>query len=300
MLSEKEKVRYTRQFLLNGWGEEEQEKIKNLTVFVAGAGGTGSPTIAMLALMGVGRIRICDFDVFEETNQNRQFLHNVCEGRVGMNKAKSAALTVKNMNPNVIVDVLDEKLDTHNVDELVGDADMIFDCFDRFQYKFVLADCAQRKNIPMFFYGIMDYNTFGYIFYPPKTACFHCMFDEKKIRIIERMQSSKSDVAVMAPTLFEAAGLMLPEAVKMMIGYDEPNYNVFFASLAKRHDFCNQRGTRAFRFWMSKYFDRISTEQGLDWKNSDEVPMFKMIEIGANPECPHCAELRKKAQESKE
>ena len=55
-------MRYTRQFLLKGWGDEEQENIKNLTVFVAGAGGTGSPTIAMLALMGVGRIRICDFD----------------------------------------------------------------------------------------------------------------------------------------------------------------------------------------------------------------------------------------------
>ena len=84
---------------------------------------------------------------------------------------------------------------------------------------------------------------------------------------------------------------MLPEAVKMMIGYDEPNYNVFFASLAKRHDFCNQRGTRAFRFWMSKYFHEISKEQGLDWRTVDEMPMFKTIHAPANPECQHCAKL---------
>ncbi len=49
-----------------GWNEEKQEKIKNTTVFVAGAGGTGSPTITMLALLGVGCIKICDFDMFEK------------------------------------------------------------------------------------------------------------------------------------------------------------------------------------------------------------------------------------------
>ena len=298
MLSEKEKVRYKRHFLLEGWEEEQQEKIKNCTCFVAGCGGTGSPTITTLALLGVKKIRMCDFDVYEETNANRQFLHGFYgEDRLGMNKAKSAALAVKNLNPNVEVEVLDVKLDADNVDDLVGDADMIFDCFDTFPYKFMLADCAQRKNIPMFFYGIMDYGTFGYIFYPPKTACFHCMFDKRKIRILERMQSKKADVAVMAPTLSAATSLMIPEAVKMMIGFDEPNYNVFFASFANRRDFSNQKGPRAFRFWMSKYFHEVSKEQGLDWMNADEVPMFKTIEIGANPECPHCAELRKKAEE---
>ena len=60
MLDELEKQRYKRHFLLPGWDEPEQQKLKNTTVFVAGAGGTGSPTITMLALLGVGTIKICD------------------------------------------------------------------------------------------------------------------------------------------------------------------------------------------------------------------------------------------------
>ena len=108
--------------------------------------------------------------------------------RLGMNKAESAALTVKSMNPNVEVEIFSEKFTESNIDEMVGDADYIFDCVDRFKYKFILADCAERKNIPMFFYGIMGYNTFGYMFYPPKTACFRCLFNERNVKRIEAFQ----------------------------------------------------------------------------------------------------------------
>lgn len=200
-----ELIRYTRQLILPGWGEKEQERLKNTTVFVAGAGGTGSPTITMLALAGVGKIRICDFDIFEETNKNRQFIHSVAEDRTGVNKAESAARTVRSINPEVEVEVFSEKFTEENIDSFVGDSNMIFDCVDSFRYKFALADCAMRKKIPMFFYGIMDYNCFAYIFNPSETACFHCLFDERKIRTIEAFMGKKGEVAVMAPTLFTAA-----------------------------------------------------------------------------------------------
>ena len=290
MLNELEKIRYKRHFLLEGWDEEKQEKIKNTTVFVAGAGGTGSPTITMLALLGVGRIRICDFDVFEESNKNRQFIHSVSGDnvRLGMNKAESAALTVHNINPNVKVEYFEEKFDELNVDEIVGDAQMIFDCVDRFKYKFILSDCAVRKNIPMLFYGIMDYNIFGYIFNPPETACFHCLFDERKINLIERAGCRKADVAVMSPTLFASAGIMMSEAVKLMIGYEKPSYNTFFFGFGKREKISEEKGTRAFRFWNTPYFNELSKKQGLDLKRQDQVDLFKTIYVPRNCSCPYC------------
>lgn len=294
MLNELELIRYKRHFLLDGWDEERQEKLKSTTVFVAGAGGTGSPTITMLALLGVGKIKICDFDVFEESNKNRQFIHSVCgdNERLGMNKAESAALTVHNINPNVIVEYFEDKLNESNVDELIGDSDMIFDCLDRFKYKFILADCAMRKQIPMFFYGIMDYNIFGYIFDPSKTACFHCLFDERKVELIDRAGWKKADVAVMAPTLFMAAGIMMSEAAKILTGYEEPSYNTFFLGFGKRHKISDEKGIRAFRFWNTKYFDEISKEQGMDWKHQDEVEMFKTMFVPRNEQCPYCGEKK--------
>ncbi len=288
MLKERERIRYTRHFLLDGWDEEKQEKIKNTTVFVAGAGGTGSPTITMLALLGVGRIKICDFDVFEESNKNRQFIHSISDERLGMNKAESAALTVHNINPNVEVEYYDEKFDEENVDAMVGDAQIIFDCVDRFKYKFILADCAMRKAIPMLFYGIMDYNLFGYIFNPPETACFHCLFDERKVRLIERAGCKKGDVAVMSPTLFSSAGIMMQEAVKLMVGFERPSYNTFYMGFGKRHGLLEERGMRAFRYWNTPYFNRASKQAGFDWKTRDTAEMFELMHIPKNRECPYC------------
>ena len=291
MLDEEEKLRYKRHFLLPGWNESSQEKLKNTTVFVAGAGGLGSPTLTMLALMGVGKIRICDFDVFEQSNKNRQFIHCFDENRVGMNKAQSAAKSVCSINPNVKVEFFEDKITCENVNDIVGDADYIFDCVDNFRCKFILADCAERKNIPMFFYGIMDYNCFGYIFYPPRTACFRCLFDESKIKIFNRLESKPSEIAAMSPALFTAAGLMVNQAMKMIIDHDKPIFNTMYVNFGKQNGINDGKGVKGFKFWNTDYFNRISLQQGFDWKNKNTADMMETIFAPKNPKCNHCKNM---------
>ena len=72
--SQEELDRYNRQIMMEGWGIETQEKIRHSTVFIAGAGGLGSPVSIYLAVAGIGNIRICDFDAPEHSNLNRQIL----------------------------------------------------------------------------------------------------------------------------------------------------------------------------------------------------------------------------------
>ena len=67
--------RYQRQIMIDGWGESAQEKLKNSKVFIGGIGGLGSPVAMNLTLAGVGHIILCDLDIVEESNLNRQFLH---------------------------------------------------------------------------------------------------------------------------------------------------------------------------------------------------------------------------------
>jgi len=100
-LSRDEKTRYARQMLLHQWGVEGQEKLKSVTVFAAGAGGSGSPLIMQLALLGIGTIIVCDFDDVDLSNLNRQVLHD--ESRIGLNKALSAKKTVEKINPRTRV-----------------------------------------------------------------------------------------------------------------------------------------------------------------------------------------------------
>src|SRR5271169_5386037 len=107
-LTTEELDRYTRQMMMEGWGVETQSKIKNSTVFIAGAGGLGSPVSIYLAVAGVGNIRICDFDSPDRSNLNRQILHN--HNRIGINKAVSAKQTLEELNPHINVTAFTEKI----------------------------------------------------------------------------------------------------------------------------------------------------------------------------------------------
>src|SRR5512143_756121 len=138
-LSENELKRYTRQMMIEGWGMETQQKLKESTVFIAGAGGLGSPVSIYLAVAGIGNIRICDFDSPDWSHLNRQILHD--HTRIGTNKAVSARMTLERLNPDIRVTAFTDKIVEENVDSLVGGADIILDCMDNFPTRFLLNEC---------------------------------------------------------------------------------------------------------------------------------------------------------------
>ena len=87
--------KYIRQIML--FGEEGQERLRKARVFVAGTGGLGSPISTYLAVAGVGKIIIADFDIVDPSNLNRQFLHH--EKDIGREKVKSAEEKLLSLNP---------------------------------------------------------------------------------------------------------------------------------------------------------------------------------------------------------
>jgi len=174
--SEEELKRYHRQMLMDGWGEETQKKLKNSTVFVAGAGGLGSPVSIYLAVAGIGHIRICDFDSPDWSNLNRQILHD--HTRIGVNKAVSAQMTIQTLNPSIRVSAFTDKIIADNVDRLVGDADIILDCMDNFPTRYLLNDSAIRKKIPMVYGSIWGMEGRLSFIHSPETPCLRCLFPE--------------------------------------------------------------------------------------------------------------------------
>jgi len=176
MLSENELNRYNRQMMMEGWGIEVQERLKASTVFVAGAGGLGSPVSIYLAVAGVGNIRICDFDAPEYSNLNRQILHNPT--RIGVNKALSGKQTLEELNSDVSVTAFTVKIDEDTVDELVGTSSLILDCMDNFPTRYVLNECAIRKGIPMVYGSIWGMEGRLSFLHPPETPCLRCIFPE--------------------------------------------------------------------------------------------------------------------------
>lgn len=175
-LTPKDRERYSRQMLIDGWGEEGQKKLKNAEVFVSGVGGLGSPVSMYLAVAGVGRIRVCDFDVPELSNLNRQILHH--DARIGLNKALSAKETLKTLNPTINIKEFPERISADNVDRLVGTSQIIVDCMDNFETRLVLNECAIRKKIPLVYASIWGMSGYLSFIYVPQTPCLACIFYE--------------------------------------------------------------------------------------------------------------------------
>ena len=175
-LSPDELERYQRQMMIDGWGEVGQKKLKGATVFVAGAGGLGSPVAIYLAVAGVGHLRVCDSDVSELSNLNRQILHDA--SRLGRNKASSAGETLRTMNPTVCVTPLSARIEPTNVDELVGDAAIMVDCLDNFGARYLLNDVAVRRGIPLVHGAVSGLDGRLAFFNPPRTPCLRCVVPE--------------------------------------------------------------------------------------------------------------------------
>ncbi len=168
--------RYARQESLLGAGG--QEKLGSSTVFIAGAGGLGSPVSFYLTAAGIGNIRIADLDVIELSNMNRQILHT--EDRIGTSKAESAKKTLEALNSECNVTAFTEKIDAASVRRLIGDADIIMDCMDNFAARYVLNRFALEEGIPLVHGAVAGFIGQATLIIPGKTPCLACIFPDVK------------------------------------------------------------------------------------------------------------------------
>jgi len=172
MLTESELDRYQRQTMI--FGEEGQEKLKNTKVFIAGAGGLGSPISIYLAVAGVGTIKIVDHDIVELSNLNRQILHG--EKDINRNKVESAEETLKDVNADINIETSLETITDENVLELVGDSDLIVDAMDNFNTRHTLNRASVELGIPYFHGAVSGFEGQATTIIPGKTACLNCVF----------------------------------------------------------------------------------------------------------------------------
>jgi len=206
-LNEYDLARYGRQIML--FGEDAQRRLKAARLFVAGAGGLGSPLCTYLAVAGIGHLRIADFDRAELSNLNRQILH--WDEDVGKLKVESAREKLTRINPSIEIEVFSEKIDESTVESLLGEADGIVDCMDNFPTRYLLNRTAIQRRIPLFHAAIHGMEARVMTFVPGETACFRCLFHEGP------PPSGAFPVVGAAPGV--AATIQAMEVIKYFAGY---------------------------------------------------------------------------------
>jgi len=171
-LSQRERDRYARQILF--FGEEGQEKLKRSHIFIAGAGGLGSPVAIYLAVAGIGKITLVDKDVVDQSNLNRQILH--FDQDIGRKKIESAREKLERINPDITINAIAATIDESNADTLIADADGIVDAMDNFPTRYLLNTISQKKGIPLFHGAIRGMYGQATTILPGSTPCFACIF----------------------------------------------------------------------------------------------------------------------------
>lgn len=167
-------ARYTRQVALPEFGREGQEKLLSASVLVIGAGGLGSPAALYLAAAGMGRITIADGDKLEASNLQRQVLHST--PAIGESKALSAQRRLRELNPDVDVVPLCERLTPETARQVIRTHDFVLDCTDNFASKFMIADACHAERKPYSHAGIDRFRGQTMTVLPGTTACYRCIF----------------------------------------------------------------------------------------------------------------------------
>ncbi|TMC22354.1 MAG: molybdopterin-synthase adenylyltransferase MoeB [Chloroflexi bacterium] len=209
--------RYSRHLLVPEVGEQGQIKLLDARVLLLGAGGLGSPAGYYLAAAGIGTIGIIDADIVDESNLQRQILHNAKS--VGKYKAESARDTIQALNADVKVIPYVERLDETNVKRIIADYDVIIDGTDNFPTRYLLNDAAIMLNKPVIHGSVFRFEGQLTVFKPYDGPCYRCLYPEPP-------------PAALAPSCAEAGVLgVLPgivgilqatEAIKLILGIGEP------------------------------------------------------------------------------
>ncbi len=142
-----EKEYYGKQTKIREIGIEGQKKLTNSHVLVIGAGGLGCPALSYLVGAGIGHLTICDSDTLEISNLHRQTLYRTED--LGQLKASIAKKSLKSLNPFIHINAFTERVTADNVLSLVEKCDVVLDCSDNFETKFLVHDACYLREKPL-------------------------------------------------------------------------------------------------------------------------------------------------------
>ncbi len=207
-------LRYSRHILLDELGIDGQERLLAAHALVVGAGGLGSPVALYLGSAGVGHLTIADHDHVDATNLQRQIAHNL--QRLGQPKAESARQAIAEINPDVRVTALNERLSADRLLALVAQADVVLDCSDNFETRqAVNAACvAQRKPLVSGAAIRFDGQVSVYDTRQPDAPCYACVFPPGQAPEEVRCAT----MGVLAPLVGIIGSVQAAEAIKLLSG----------------------------------------------------------------------------------
>ncbi len=211
-MTDEQLLRYSRHILLDDIGIEGQERILASHALVVGAGGLGSPALLYLAAAGVGQITLLDDDVVDLTNLQRQIAHTTA--RIGQPKVESAAIAMRQLNPDVRVHPLLKRVDQGLLDILVPQADVVLDCSDNYATRHAINAACVRHRKPLVAGAALRFDAQVTVVDPrlDSSPCYACLFSPTAV--LE--ETACATLGVLGPLVGIVGSIQAAEALKLL------------------------------------------------------------------------------------
>ena len=210
-LSHGQFMRYSRHLLMDDIGEAGQQKLSQARVLIVGLGGLGCPVALYLAAAGVGHLSLCDPDMVELSNLQRQILYR--ETDCDQHKVECAERELRALNPHIGV----SSYATEITDELIGNQDIVVDCTDNLAARQLMNNACHRNKV-----GFVSASALGwegqlvaFDFATQGRLCLNCIIDKDSP---EPMQNC-SNSGVVGPVLGAMGSLQAATVIRMLLGY---------------------------------------------------------------------------------
>lgn len=215
MLSDEQLLKYSRQIMLPKIDIDGQTKLLESHVLIIGLGGLGSPVAMYLAAAGVGKMTLVDDDKVDLTNLQRQIIHGV--DSVDLDKVVSASKSINALAPDCQLSLINNRLSEKELSKLVEDVDLVVDCCDNFETRFMLNRVCFAKKTPLISGAAIRWegqiSTFTM---QEETPCYRCVYEDD----VHNDQTCSQN-GVVAPLVGIIGSMQAMEAIKVITGAGE-------------------------------------------------------------------------------
>jgi len=216
-MNDEQLQRYSRQIMLPKFDYQGQQSLLSARALIIGLGGLGSPVALYLAAAGVGTLVLADDDVVDPSNLQRQIIHG--EADVGQSKVASAAHSITALNSDVLVKVLQQRLNGDALSEEVKKADIVLDCCDNLSTRLAVNKACLQHQTPLVSGAAMRMEGQVTVVDPrqPNTPCYHCL-----MQFTGEQEQSCASSGVMAPLVGIIGATQAMEAIKVVSKFGQP------------------------------------------------------------------------------
>ena len=216
-MDDEQLLRYNRHIMLPQLGIEGQQKLRDAHVLIIGLGGLGSPASMYLASAGIGQLTLVDDDTVELTNLQRQIVHR--SKNIGENKVDSARTNLLEINPDINITAITERLDEKSLQQQVKLADVVLDASDNFETRFLINKVCVAQKKPLVSGAAIQFEGQVSVFDSRKndSPCYSCLYPATG-----EDNATCSENGILAPVVGIIGSVQALEAIKIICEIGEP------------------------------------------------------------------------------